>query len=114
MRSSTDVSLFTFSSFLLFTCAPFTRGTQRPPGIQSRQRRSLRPTNWLSAMHRFHLCARVLLCIALLLPFCVLAADTGAPSIFLVAKPELQDPNFAQSVVLVVFPKAGSPVGVIL
>ena len=42
------------------------------------------------------------------------AAETEAPAIFLVAKPELQDPNFAQSVVLVVFPKDGGPIGVIL
>jgi putative transcriptional regulator len=41
-------------------------------------------------------------------------AETTAPAIFLVAKPELQDPNFAQSVVLVVFPKDGGPLGVIL
>ena len=43
-----------------------------------------------------------------------LAAETLAPAIFLVAKPELLDPNFAQSVVLVVFPKDAGPVGVIL
>jgi putative transcriptional regulator len=43
-----------------------------------------------------------------------LAAETLAPAIFLVAKPELMDPNFAQSVVLVVFPKDAGPVGVIL
>lgn len=42
------------------------------------------------------------------------AADTSAPAIFLVATPELQDPNFARSVVLVVFPKEGGPIGVIL
>ena len=44
------------------------------------------------------------------------ARDTepGAPSIFLIAKPELQDPNFAQSLVLVVFPKDAGPIGVIL
>jgi putative transcriptional regulator len=58
--------------------------------------------------------ARLLLCCALLLPLSAIAAEAGAPSIFLVAKPEMQDPNFAQSVVLVVFPKAGGPVGVIL
>lgn len=49
--------------------------------------------------------------------FCLLpadAAETEAPAIFLVAKPELQDPNFAQSVVLVVFPKDAGPIGVIL
>jgi len=42
------------------------------------------------------------------------AAETLAPAIFLVAKPELQDPNFTQCVVLVVFPKEGGPMGVIL
>jgi putative transcriptional regulator len=40
--------------------------------------------------------------------------DTDAPAIFLVAKPELHDPNFAQSVVLVVFPHEAGPIGVIL
>ncbi len=44
----------------------------------------------------------------------VLAADTLAPAVFLVAKPDLMDPNFSQSVVLVVFPKDAGPVGVIL
>jgi putative transcriptional regulator len=57
----------------------------------------------------------LLLCVWLaLLPACAGAADTDAPSLFLIAKPELQDPSFAQSVVLVVFPKDGAPVGVIL
>lgn len=42
------------------------------------------------------------------------AAETTAPAILLIAKPELQDPNFAHSVVLVVFPKDGGPLGVIL
>ena len=41
------------------------------------------------------------------------AADTGKPPILLIAKPQLQDPNFAGAVVLVVFP-GGTPVGVIL
>ena len=49
-----------------------------------------------------------------LVPACACAAETAAPSIFLVAKPELQDPGFVQTVVLVVFPKDGGPVGVIL
>ncbi|HUI60585.1 MAG TPA: YqgE/AlgH family protein [Steroidobacteraceae bacterium] len=54
-----------------------------------------------------------------LLPIAAAPAPTGpmetaAPAIFLVAKPELLDPNFAQAVVLVVFPKDGGPVGVIL
>ena len=42
------------------------------------------------------------------------SAEMTSPAIFLVAKPELMDPNFAQSVVLVVFPKETGPVGVIL
>ena len=42
------------------------------------------------------------------------AEETLAPAVFLVAKPELLDPNFSQSVVLVVFPKNAGPVGVIL
>lgn len=40
--------------------------------------------------------------------------EPGAPSIFLIAKPELQEPSFAHSVVLVVFPKDAGPIGVIL
>jgi putative transcriptional regulator len=44
----------------------------------------------------------------------VQAEETLAPAVFLVAKPELLDPNFSQSVVLVVFPKNAGPVGVIL
>jgi putative transcriptional regulator len=44
----------------------------------------------------------------------VRAAETLAPAVFLVAKPELLDPNFSQSVVLVVFPQDAGPVGVIL
>ena len=51
---------------------------------------------------------------ATLAPAPAVSADTASPAIFLVAKPELVDPNFAQSVVLVVFPKDGGPVGVIL
>jgi putative transcriptional regulator len=37
----------------------------------------------------------------------------GEP-VLLVASPELRDPNFAQTVVLVIFPKDGGPLGVIL
>jgi putative transcriptional regulator len=38
----------------------------------------------------------------------------GPEPVLLVASPGLQDPNFAQSVVLVVFPPSGGPTGVIL
>jgi putative transcriptional regulator len=38
----------------------------------------------------------------------------GHGPVLLVASPGLQDPNFAQSVVLVVFPQEGGPTGVIL
>jgi putative transcriptional regulator len=38
----------------------------------------------------------------------------GPEPVLLVASPSLQDPNFAQSVVLVVFPPSGGPTGVIL
>ena len=66
-------------------------------------------------MNRFCRIAALLLCLPpAFMPVHALAVDTDAPSIFLVAKPELQDPSFAQSVVLVVFPKDGAPVGVIL
>src|SRR5215831_19312342 len=59
--------------------------------------------------------AALLLCAWLnLVPACAYAVETGAPAIFLVAKPELTDPSFVQSVVLVVFPKDAGPVGVIL
>ena len=66
-------------------------------------------------MNLFAHYAAVLLCSVLTLASVSAdGVDTSAPSIFLIAKPELQDPNFAQSVVLVVFPKDGGPVGVIL
>jgi len=42
------------------------------------------------------------------------SVETVAPAVFLVAKEDLLDPNFAHSVVLVVFPKDAGPVGVIL
>jgi putative transcriptional regulator len=42
------------------------------------------------------------------------AVETVAPAVFLVAKEDLQDPNFVHSVVLVVFPKDAGPLGVIL
>ena len=35
-------------------------------------------------------------------------------AVLLVARPELLDPNFAETVVLVVFPPGGGPTGVIL
>ncbi|HZP85586.1 MAG TPA: YqgE/AlgH family protein [Burkholderiales bacterium] len=56
----------------------------------------------------------LLLCY-LLAPASLLCAEqtTRAP-ILLVAAPELEDPNFSQSVVLVLFPAHGGPVGVIL
>jgi putative transcriptional regulator len=66
-----------------------------------------------SAFCRFRLLATWLLALSLLaLPGW--GAETVGSAIFLVAKPELLDPNFAQSVVLVVFPKDAGPVGVIL
>lgn len=52
--------------------------------------------------------------VVVLAPHLAFAADTQAPAIFLVAKPELTDPNFYHSVVLVVFPREGGPMGVIL
>lgn len=42
------------------------------------------------------------------------AGEMTTPAVLLVAKPELRDPNFAESVILVVFPKEGGPVGVVL
>src|SRR5262245_44875640 len=42
------------------------------------------------------------------------SVETVAPAVFLVAKEDLQDPNFVHSVVLVVFPKDAGPLGVIL
>jgi putative transcriptional regulator len=50
----------------------------------------------------------------LLSPPAAQAAETTAPAVLLVAKPELQDPNFAESVVLVIFPREGGPLGVVL
>lgn len=53
--------------------------------------------------------------LGLLLPIPLHAADSEAPnSIFLVAKRELQDPNFRQAVVLVTQHGRGGPVGVIV
>ena len=42
------------------------------------------------------------------------AAEMQANGIFLVAKPELQDPNFRETVVLVTHPREGGPWGVII
>lgn len=66
-----------------------------------------------SALHRPGMLAAWLLALSLAIAP-AWAAETLAPAVFLVAKPELLDPNFAQSVVLVVFPKDAGPVGVIL
>jgi putative transcriptional regulator len=66
-----------------------------------------------TALHRTGMLAAWLLAFSLAAAP-VQAAETLAPAVFLVAKPELLDPNFAQSVVLVVFPKDAGPVGVIL
>jgi len=46
------------------------------------------------------------------LPSC--AQEMAQEAVLLVASPELQDPNFAESVVLVLFPREGGPLGVIL
>jgi putative transcriptional regulator len=55
--------------------------------------------------------------VALALPLCA-SAQTDEPTarapVLLVASPDLQDPNFAQTVVLVLFPAGGGPMGVIL
>jgi putative transcriptional regulator len=64
-------------------------------------------------LHRLGMLTAWLLALSLVLAPAQ-SAETLAPAVFLVAKPELQDPNFAQSVVLVVFPKDAGPVGVIL
>ena len=66
-----------------------------------------------SAFYRFRVLAAWLLGLSLLAAP-AWGVETLRPAIFLVAKPELLDPNFAQSVVLVVFPKDAGPVGVIL
>jgi putative transcriptional regulator len=46
------------------------------------------------------------------LPSC--AQEVTQEAVLLIATPELQDPNFAESVVLVLFPRNGGPLGVIL
>ena len=50
----------------------------------------------------------------LLLAWSALAAAAEGSAIFLIAKPEMPDPNFKQTVVLVVNPPNGAPVGVVL
>jgi putative transcriptional regulator len=67
------------------------------------------------ALRRPRLPVRWLTALAFLLgAIPVYAVETVAPAVFLVAKENLLDPNFAHSVVLVVFPKDAGPVGVIL
>jgi putative transcriptional regulator len=69
---------------------------------------------------RLQLCWMVLLCATLcgagMMPIAA-AQETRASTrepVFLVAAPELGDPNFAHTVVLVAFPEDGGPIGVIL
>ena len=66
-----------------------------------------------SAFSRFRVLATWLLALSLLAAP-AWGAEMLRPAIFLVAAPDLLDPNFAQTVVLVVFPKDAGPVGVIL
>lgn len=63
-----------------------------------------------AALLRLALRARLLLVLALLAALPVQARDP----VLLVASPELSDPNFNESVVLVVFPENGAPTGVVL
>jgi putative transcriptional regulator len=63
-------------------------------------------------MHLLRTSLWLLLCL-LALP-AQAAQPVSGDAVLLVARPELQDPNFAQSVVLVVFPASGGPTGVIL
>ena len=62
--------------------------------------------------------AALLIAVGLLLPVPALRAAEGAGvanGIFLVAKPELQDPNFRETVVLITQPQSGGgPIGVII
>jgi putative transcriptional regulator len=51
---------------------------------------------------------------AILAPYAHAQETAGREPVLLVANPGLQDPNFAESVVLVVFPPDGGPTGVIL
>src|SRR5688572_7218989 len=52
--------------------------------------------------------------VAWLLAMTAHAQAVEREALLLVASPDLQDPNFAESVVLVVFPADGGPTGVIL
>ena len=63
--------------------------------------------------------SRTLICLALLailfsVPLRAPGADDAANAIFLVASPELKDPNFREAVVLVTHPREGGPWGVII
>jgi putative transcriptional regulator len=61
---------------------------------------------------------RLLTAICCVLPLTIApfagAQNPADHAILLVASPELRDPNFAQTVVLVLFPEDGGPLGVIL
>jgi putative transcriptional regulator len=63
-------------------------------------------------VRRSLLVAFLLVSLSWQLPSC--AQEMGQDAVLLIATPELQDPNFAESVVLVLFPREGGPVGVIL
>jgi putative transcriptional regulator len=56
----------------------------------------------------------ILLCLTALPSLPAAAAERGAGGIFLVAKREMRDPRFRESVVLVTQPDEGGPVGVII
>ena len=56
----------------------------------------------------------LLLAVALLTATAHAQLSTRSAPILLVASPALQDPSFAQSVVLVLFPESAGPIGVIL
>jgi putative transcriptional regulator len=61
------------------------------------------------------LCSRLsLFALLLAAPPVVIAAESAANGIFLVAAHALQDPNFNQAVVLVTQPEGGGPFGVII
>lgn len=56
----------------------------------------------------------LLICLLLIAAPSGAQQESGAEPVLLVASTELQDPNFSQSVVLVLFPAGGWPTGVIL
>jgi len=58
--------------------------------------------------------SRLLFCVALLAAPAHAQQSARSDPVLLIASPTLQDPNFAQSVVLVLFPQGGGPTGVIL